>query len=159
MNRPTVLRSILAAAALSCTAISASFAHCQIPCGIYDDDARFKSLAEHITTIEKSIALITELSAKPKLTPADQNQMVRWVANKEAHADELAEIVTKYFLQQRIKPAPEGDEAAEKVYLTQVSLLHKLLVGAMKCKQQASAETTAALKKHLAAFQKAYPSK
>jgi len=159
MNRLTTIRSLFAAASLSVAAISASFGHCQIPCGIYDDDARFKSLAEHITTIEKSIALITELSAKSKLTAADHNQMVRWVANKEAHADELAEIVTKYFLQQRIKPAAEGDAAGEREYLTQVSLLHKLLVGAMKCKQQANTETTAALKKHLAAFQKAYPAK
>ena len=32
--------------------------HCQIPCGIYGDDARFEELAEHIRTIEKSMAQI-----------------------------------------------------------------------------------------------------
>ena len=32
-----------------------SFAHCQIPCGIYDDKMRFTMMAEHVTTIEKSM--------------------------------------------------------------------------------------------------------
>jgi nickel superoxide dismutase len=31
------------------------YSHCQIPCGIYDDPARFDMLAEHINTIEKSM--------------------------------------------------------------------------------------------------------
>ncbi len=134
----------------------AAFSHCQIPCGIYDDDARFKEMAEHITTIEKSIKLIEELSAKGKLSAQDQNQLVRWVANKEQHADAIAEIVTQYFLQQRIKPAPEGDDAAAKKYATHLSLLHQLLVGSMKAKQQASLDTVAALRKALAGFEKAY---
>ena len=30
--------------------------------------------------------------------------MVRWVVNKEVHADELSDIVTYYFMAQRIKP-------------------------------------------------------
>ena len=38
-------------------------AHCQIPCGIYGDEMRFQMLEEHITTIEKSMKLIGELSA------------------------------------------------------------------------------------------------
>ena len=29
--------------------------HCQIPCGIYDDEVRFKLMREHVETIEKSI--------------------------------------------------------------------------------------------------------
>ncbi len=151
------LRSILCSFAITATFTSAAFAHCQIPCGIYDDAARFKALAEHITTIEKSINEITALSAKEKLTPQEQNQLVRWVANKEHHADDLAEIVTKYFLQQRIKPAKDASgEATVAVHLT---LLHKLLVGAMKSKQNADVATTAALKTTLAAFEKAYNAK
>ena len=39
-----------------------AFAHCEIPCGIYDDEMRIKMLAEHVTTIEKSMAQIQELS-------------------------------------------------------------------------------------------------
>jgi len=30
---------------------SLAFAHCQVPCGIYDDQARLDALEEHITTI------------------------------------------------------------------------------------------------------------
>ena len=152
-----ILRSFLCTFALAGVMTSAAFAHCQIPCGIYDDPARFKLLAEHITTIEKSINEITALSAKEKLTAVEQNQLVRWVANKEDHADEFAEIVTKYFLQQRIKPAT--DASGEGAVAVHLSLLHKLLVGAMKCKQNADVSTTAAMKTTLAAFEKAYNAK
>jgi nickel superoxide dismutase len=78
------------------------YSHCQIPCGIYGDQARFDMLAEHITTIEKSMQQITELSQKDK---RNFNQIVRWIQNKEKHADELSHIVTYYFMAQRIKPA------------------------------------------------------
>jgi hypothetical protein len=39
------------------------FSHCQIPCGIYDDQARLDMMAEHIGTIEKSINQVNEISA------------------------------------------------------------------------------------------------
>ncbi|MHC4645494.1 MAG: superoxide dismutase [Ni], partial [Planctomycetota bacterium] len=61
--------------------------HCQIPCGIYGDPARFDTIAENITTIEKSMKQIVELSATKK---PDMNQIVRWVQNKEKHADDTA---------------------------------------------------------------------
>lgn len=155
MNLKTFLCTL---AVVGTTLISAS-AHCQIPCGIYDDPARFKALAEHITTIEKSIKEINALSAKSQLSAVEKNQLVRWVANKESHADEFADIVTKYFLQQRIKPAAAGDAKAEAAVAKHLSLLHKLLVGAMKCKQNADASTTGSLKETLVAFEKAYNAK
>ncbi len=101
------------------------WAHCEIPCGIYDDHMRIHMIEEHITTIEKSMNQITELSGK---TPADYNQLVRWVTNKEHHADELQHIVTQYFMTQRIKPE-------QKDYEKKLSVLHKMLLAAMKCKQ------------------------
>ena len=107
-------------------------AHCEIPCGIYDDELRVKLLKEHCTTIEKSMKMIGELSAAGEI---DYNQLVRWVTNKEAHADELQHIVSQYFMTQRIKPAPGGDEAARDKYSKQLSLLHRMLVSAMKAKQ------------------------
>ena len=61
---------------------------------------RFKILDEHITTIEKSMKQIATLSANPG---KNANQLTRWVMNKEKHADAFAEIITAYFLQQRIK--------------------------------------------------------
>ena len=44
--------------------VTANFlqAHCQIPCGIYGDIMRIDMLREHITTIEKSMTQINELS-------------------------------------------------------------------------------------------------
>jgi len=33
-----------------------AMAHCQIPCGIYDDELRFEALEEDVATIKKSIA-------------------------------------------------------------------------------------------------------
>ena len=43
-------------AILSLLGIGATvYAHCQIPCGIYNDPARFTDMADHITTIEKSM--------------------------------------------------------------------------------------------------------
>jgi len=67
------------------------YSHCQIPCGIYDDPARFDKLSEHILTIEKSMLRITELSKEDK---PDMNQLVRWIQNKDEHAHQLSHIVT-----------------------------------------------------------------
>ena len=33
-------------------------AHCEIPCGIYDDQMRIAMIAEHLATIEKSMQKI-----------------------------------------------------------------------------------------------------
>jgi nickel superoxide dismutase len=102
-----------------------AWAHCEIPCGIYDDHMRIHMIEEHATTIEKSMNQIVELSGQ---TPANYNQLIRWVTNKEQHANELQEIVTQYFMTQRIKPDA-------KDYAKKVTLLHKMLLAAMKCKQ------------------------
>ena len=57
---------------------SLAYSHCQVPCGIYGDEARFDAIAEHITTIEKSMKQIEILSAEGK---PNMNQIVRWVNN------------------------------------------------------------------------------
>jgi nickel superoxide dismutase len=118
-------------AALGAVSVSA-FAHCEIPCGIYDDEARLKLIAEHITTIEKSMTEIGKLS---KEEPLNHNQITRWVQNKERHATELQHIVTQYFMTQRVKPAAETDKKAYAEYTRKLSTLHGLLVHAMKAKQ------------------------
>ncbi len=142
--------SVCLMGALALIAVSGiAYAHCQIPCGIYDDELRFKQLAEHIVTLEKSIDQINELSANPS---KNANQIVRWTLNKENHADEFAKIVVQYFLQQRIKP----DVGDEKVYAEKLKLCHKLLVGTMKVKQTTDKEHTKALSKTLMSFHHAY---
>jgi len=100
-------------------------AHCEIPCGIYDDEMRMEMIGEHITTIEKSMNQVMKLEGEK---PINNNQLVRWIMNKEKHADALQEIVTQYFMTQRMKPDT-------KKYSEKLILLHKMLVHAMKCKQ------------------------
>jgi len=127
------------------------WAHCQIPCGIYDDEMRFTLLSEHLTTIEKSITQIQKLSDAPG---ENANQLVRWVMNKENHADQFADIVTQYFLQQRIKPIKEDDD--KNAGVRKLVLCHQMLVGVMKAKQSAELETVEALRGLLADFRNAY---
>jgi nickel superoxide dismutase len=99
-------------------AASIAAAHCEIPCGIYDDDLRIKMIAEHITTIEKSMKQISELQGNE---PINYNQLIRWVMNKETHANALQEIVTQYFMTQRIK-------FDTKDYAKKLAVLHKMLI-------------------------------
>ena len=129
---------------------SLAYSHCQIPCGIYDDDARIKMIAEHTTTIEKSMKLIEELKNQDEI---NANQIVRWVNNKEAHADELSQIITHYFMAQRIKPAPENNIQEYKKYVRKLTSLHEMLVTTMKAKQTTD---TAKLRTLLKQFHQAY---
>ena len=140
---------------LAVTLLGASIAraHCQIPCGIFDDEARVLMIEEHITTIEKSARLVEELSAAEQ---PDHNQIVRWVDNKDHHADELTEIVTYYFMAQRVKPGDAADEAKAEAYQHQLHLLHAMMVHAMKAKQTTDATHTEALRKLLGEFEVAY---
>ena len=121
-------------------------AHCEIPCGIYDDNLRVKLIAEHITTIEKSMKQILELS---KQSPVNYNQIVRWIDNKEKHAGEIQHVVTQYFMTQRIKPD-------SKKYTDKLQILHKILQSAMKCKQTTDLLHTKTLRSLLKDFEMLY---
>ena len=128
--------------------ISASIAaaHCEVPCGIYDDEMRINMMAEHINTIEKAMNQVATLQGK---TPVDYNQICRWIITKEHHANKLQEIVTQYFMTQRIPPGAEG-------YMKKMSLLHKMLVAAMKSKQTTDLSHTKALNSFLKEFHDVY---
>ena len=81
-----------------------AWAHCEIPCGIYDDQVRAQLILEHSQTVEKSMVQIIKLG---KESSVNYNQLVRWVSNKEEHANKIQAIVTQYFMTQRIKPGTE----------------------------------------------------
>jgi nickel superoxide dismutase len=132
---------------------SLAYSHCQIPCGIYDDEARFNTMAEHITTIEKSMKLIESLSAQEK---PNMNQIVRWVNNKEVHADEMSNIITYYFMAQRIKIPPEGDTKAHSAYVKNLTLLHEMLVYTMQTKQTTDLKNVEKLRSLLNQFHESY---
>jgi len=127
-------------------------AHCQVPCGIFDDPARFVSLKEHATTIEKAATQIGELAGKSDAQSLQQ--VVRWVSNKESHAAEIQQIALDYFLAQRIKlPA---DEAATAPYVARLSAAHAIVVHAMKCKQSADPAVVAGLRAAIEKFEAVY---
>lgn len=130
-----------------------AFAHCEVPCGIYDDEMRADLLAEHVTTIEKSMQMIVELSAAQ---PPNYNQIVRWVTNKDDHADHLQEVVCQYFMTQRVKPASPDKPEDYRKYVEQVTLLHKMLVAAMKAKQTTDLAYVAELRGLIGDFRLAY---
>jgi nickel superoxide dismutase len=132
---------------------STLLAHCEIPCGIYDDAMRIQMIDEHIRTIEKSIQEIHKLQ---EAKDTNDNQLVRWIMNKENHADQLTEIVTQYFMTQRITPAAASDTKAHQEYIHKLTLLHKMMVNAMKCKQTTDLAHIATLRELLAAFKTAY---
>lgn len=132
---------------------SLAYSHCQIPCGIYDDEARFGIIAENITTIEKSMKQITELSAAAK---PNMNQIVRWVVNKEEHADDTSEIITYYFMAQRVKPAAKSDGETYEQYVRKLTLLHEMLVSCMKAKQTTELSHVGKLRSLLTEFHDVY---
>ena len=112
--------------------INELLAHCQVPCGIYNDAARIVQIEEDIATIKKAMTKISDLAGR---TDAQSlNQITRWVTTKEAHAQNVQETILNYFLAQRIKEKEKGDEGRQK-YVDQTLLLHQLIVVAMKCKQ------------------------
>ncbi len=151
MFKITITSAIFLLAALSTT--STLQAHCQVPCGIYTDDTVLTDLHTHQTTIAKAMVKINELQADSKNT----NQVVRWVMNKEDHAKKIQDTMTHYFLAQRIKLAEA--ESNEKSYLKKVTLAHKIIVLAMKCKQSTDTEVAKKLHAAIDAFAKAYSGK
>lgn len=128
-------------------------AHCEIPCGIYEDSLRISLLSEHITTIEKSNNMINELSNEAK---PNYNQIVRWVVNKEEHANKIQKIVSQYFLHQRVKITDSSDKEAYAKYINQLTTLHEISVYAMKAKQNTDLVYIEKLRSSLAAFEQIY---
>ncbi|MGD9878032.1 superoxide dismutase [Ni] [Desulfococcus sp.] len=123
-----------------------AWAHCEIPCGIYDDGARIQMMLEDATTIEKSMQQATELSGK---TPVNYNQLVRWINNKELHADKIQHTTAQYFMTQRIA-------LDAKDYDKKLAALHQILVYAMKCKQTMDLENVAKLRGAIKTFSDLY---
>ncbi len=115
------------------------FSHCQVPCGIYDDALRIHQIKEHLQTIIKASIQINSLSNNK--SALNNNQLVRWVNTKELHATLIQDIISEYFLSQRIKFKNEGDSDRKK-YIEMTTTLQQMLVAAMKCKQTVSNESS-----------------
>ena len=130
------------------------FSHCQIPCGIYDDVLRIVSMEEDIATIQKSMNKIQELGYSEN-SIHNQNQLVRWVNNKESHAQKIQNVISEYFLAQRIKPKNVGDNGYDKYVMLSTSC-QKIIFYAMKCKQNVDAQYVEKLSAELESFVDVY---
>jgi nickel superoxide dismutase len=99
-----------------------------------------------------------EIVALSAQTPVNYNQLVRWVTNKEKHAEAFSEILSQYFLAQRLVPrAAEAEGRA--AYLEQLELCQRLIVTAMKAKQSTDLAHVQALRDQLARLQTSYLAK
>ncbi|MGB2499041.1 MAG: superoxide dismutase [Ni] [Mariniblastus sp.] len=136
-------------------AAKAPVPHCEVPCGIYADQMRFEQMLEDTKTIAKAIKSINEFADGlngDSPTGKGINQAMRWVTTKETHATNTQHIISQYFLTQRIK-------SDNKEYVGQLATAHKVLVAAMKCKQDSNPATAEALKKSIYDLYRAYEGK
>lgn len=138
---PAILALLLMASAATLAG-----AHCQVPCGIYDDHMRVHMMEEDMVSIEKAMKSIMALQQE---SPVNYNQLVRWVNTKEEHAQKIQDLVSEYFLAQRIKPN-------QPQYTKRLELLHQLITGAMKCKQTLSVKYVKEMRKALKEFETIY---
>ncbi len=129
-----------------------AFSHCQVPCGIYEDSLRIELISEHISTIEKAMNQINDLSKKGE---QNYNQIIRWVNNKEIHATKIQKIVSEYFLYQRIKPVEKSNHHYA-MYVQNLESLHHISVYAMKAKQTTDLSNVARLRELVQQFSDNY---
>ncbi len=153
MLKKNMFKLLVLTTVLLLMANSMLFSHCQVPCGIYDDNLRIKQISEHITTMEKAMKMIIKLSREQN---KNFNQIVRWVSNKEKHAEELSNIVSYYFLAQRIKPYVKDDKNLRKKYFKSLEYLHSITFYTMKSKQTIDLGHIKVLRKLLEGFKKLY---
>lgn len=143
-----MLKICTLAIVFSFISLTSAYSHCQIPCGIYDDNARVMAMLEDVTTIEKSMKMMAELAGKTDVQ--SQNQMVRWVMNKEEHSQKIISSISDYFLTQRVK-------ASQEDYTARLIKHHSVIVAAMTTKQQSDLKYAALLKDAVQALLPYYP--
>lgn len=131
----------------------AGLAHCELPCGIYNDPARITALREDTATIDTSTNWILELAGKTDAQSV--NQVARWVMNKENHATHIMDSVAQYFLAQRVKPIASGEEGYDS-YLEKLAVHHRVINAAMKTKQNADLKYVEDLRAAIDALAKHY---
>ncbi|NDV18752.1 superoxide dismutase [Pseudodesulfovibrio sp. JC047] len=125
-------------------------AHCQVPCGIYDDHARVTAMLEDVTTVRKAVTMLEKLAAKTDVQ--SRQQFVRWVMNKESHAQKIISSIADYFLTQRVKPD-------QKEYVERLKKHHAVILAAMEAKQHADMKAVDALESAVQALLEYYPEK
>lgn len=100
-------------------------AHCQMPCGIYHDDMIYDQIDQFVETVYKGISVMNDSKFS---TVKEKNEFIRWVMQKEKCCNEAADLILRYFLQQKIAV---GEDDTEKRLVS----AHKLLFMLMAIKQ------------------------
>lgn len=104
--------------------------HCQMPCGIYHDDMVYDQIDQYSETMYKGIAVMLDSKFQ---TVKERNEFIRWTMLKEEASNDVATLLTTYFLQQKIKPGePDTPKRIESV--------HRLLFLLVAIKQNADLE-------------------
>ncbi|MHC4080633.1 MAG: superoxide dismutase [Ni] [Planctomycetota bacterium] len=158
MRRTTLLTAVTAGVTASIFFAgiqSRAWAHCEVPCGIYDDHARVRQMLEDTKTIGKAVTQINALAGQHD--PHALNQAARWIATKEEHATRIQHTIAQYFLTQRVKPVPAGGQAYD-AYVTRLVQHHQVMVAAMKTKQMVDPQRVEQLRAAIEAIAGYYPS-
>ncbi len=122
--------------------------HCQVPCGIYDDNARVAGMLEDVATIRKAVKMLFELADKTDVQ--SRQQFVRWVTTKEDHAQKIISTISNYFLTQRVK-------AKQTDYVERLTRHHAVIVNAMQAKQKADQKVVMVLEESVKTLLQYYP--
>ena len=89
------------------------FAHCDVPCGIYDPKPAQIAAATVLKMVEKILALPKEM------TPSDMNSFVRMVTTKEEHArickQEILTLWADFFKPEHLERFPNLHDKIWKV--------------------------------------------
>lgn len=144
----TLRFSLLVTLLVALVAPQIASAHCQVPCGIYGDHERVHALLEDAETVSKACKMMAELAGKADAQ--SQQQFVRWVNNKESHAQKIIEMMSDYYFTQRIKPS-QGD------YTERLVAHHAVVLAAMKSKQSADMKHAEALSEAISGLMVYYP--
>lgn len=148
MRKFHLMAFVVAACLISLAVPRQLLAHCQVPCGIYDDNARVMGMLEDVTTIKKAIKLLGDLNDKGDVQ--SKQQFARWVMTKEQHAQKIISTIADYFLTQRVK-AKQAD------YVQRLKDHHAVIVLSMKAKQNASMDVAKNLEAAVKVLLKYYP--
>jgi len=152
LDRNSNAQSIAAAVQQAQVAIAtAGTAHCEIPCGIYDDHAQIQAMRLDAKTIGKANAQLIVLmsdamfAGDPAAIAQHANTMMRWVIIKEEHSKKIQHTVAWYFMTQRVKRPADGNEEAMQKYYTQLAAFDAVATAAMNASQSTEESSHEAL--------------
>eukprot|EP00041_Stephanoeca_diplocostata_P000016 m.13006 g.13006 ORF g.13006 m.13006 type:complete len:146 (+) comp10017_c0_seq1:121-558(+) len=103
----------------------------------HDDERLLGEIRECCITIRKAMVEIVTISSGPS-HPTLSNQLIRWIATKEDHADKIIDRVSQYFLCERLIPHGDNRSFSDSEYAYRLALVthHRVLTEAVFAKQE-----------------------